>query len=219
MRPLSYLGTLALLTTLIVAVIAVAVSRCATARLLADRAGSSAGADSGQRSRLSVFNWDVTHIFPAASAAAHGSVKGIPEEARTMVVVPTIFPNEAQVKNSIESSKSTSSPTRTSTFTSRCWATFADATRKRCPRQATSSTRRWIGIEELNKRYQRHGTPDRFHLFHRRRQWCESEEKWMGWERKRGKLEEFNRLLRGARTPASSFDYCRRRTAVSRFAT
>src|SRR5262249_59166421 len=38
----------------------------------------------------------------------------------------------------------------------------------------------------------------RFHLFHRRRLWSESEGRWMGWERKRGKLHELNRLLRGA---------------------
>ena len=34
--------------------------------------------------------------------------------------------------------------------------------------------------------------------FHRDRQWNEREQVWMGWERKRGKLEEFNRLVRGA---------------------
>ena len=38
----------------------------------------------------------------------------------------------------------------------------------------------------------------RFLLFHRRRVWNESEQKWIGWERKRGKLHELNRLLRGA---------------------
>src|SRR6185436_11250232 len=51
------------------------------------------------------------------------------------------------------------------------------------------------GIDALNRQ---HGDA-RFHLFHRRRQWNPGENKWMGWERKRGKLEEFNRLLRGAR--------------------
>src|SRR5688572_11300904 len=50
------------------------------------------------------------------------------------------------------------------------------------------------GIDTLN---QKHGE-GRFHLFHRRRQWNPGENKWMGWERKRGKLEEFNHLLRGA---------------------
>src|SRR5205085_5996344 len=38
----------------------------------------------------------------------------------------------------------------------------------------------------------------RFLLFHRRRLWNEGERTWMGWERKRGKLHELNRLLRGA---------------------
>ena len=59
------------------------------------------------------------------------------------------------------------------------------------------------GIERLNARYAPDHQKDaaaapRFYLFHRRRQWNESENKWIGWERKRGKLEEFNRLLRGA---------------------
>ncbi|HJZ81914.1 MAG TPA: glucoamylase family protein, partial [Pyrinomonadaceae bacterium] len=53
------------------------------------------------------------------------------------------------------------------------------------------------GIGVLNQRYP-HDKSQRFHLFHRRRQWCETEEKWIGWERKRGKLAEFNRLLRRA---------------------
>ena len=38
----------------------------------------------------------------------------------------------------------------------------------------------------------------RFFLLHRRRVWNEGEGKWIGWERKRGKLHELNRLLRGA---------------------
>ena len=39
---------------------------------------------------------------------------------------------------------------------------------------------------------------NRFFLFHRDRQWNAQEHAWIGWERKRGKIEEFNRLLRGA---------------------
>ncbi|MHB8136681.1 MAG: hypothetical protein ACYDH1_20920, partial [Anaerolineaceae bacterium] len=36
-----------------------------------------------------------------------------------------------------------------------------------------------------------------FYLLHRKRLWNPSEQTWMGWERKRGKLFELNRLLRG----------------------
>src|SRR4029453_13930407 len=50
------------------------------------------------------------------------------------------------------------------------------------------------GVEALNAR---HGE-DRFFLFHRERRWNAAGQRWMGWERKRGKLHEFNRLVRGA---------------------
>src|SRR5262249_36601542 len=52
-------------------------------------------------------------------------------------------------------------------------------------------------VRRLNERHAR-GGPDLFFLFHPRGQLTRSEGVWMGWERKRGKLEEFNQLLRGA---------------------
>ncbi len=52
-------------------------------------------------------------------------------------------------------------------------------------------------IEALNKKYA-NGNYRPFYFFHRERVWNESEECWMGWERKRGKLEEFNKLLSGS---------------------
>ncbi len=55
------------------------------------------------------------------------------------------------------------------------------------------------GIAALNNQYG--PAPDggaRFFLFHRHRVWNKSQRKWLGWERKRGKLHELNRLLRGA---------------------
>src|SRR5262249_60257085 len=41
------------------------------------------------------------------------------------------------------------------------------------------------------------------HLFvsHRGRVWSESEQRWIGWERKRGKLEQLNQFLIGEQTP------------------
>ena len=53
------------------------------------------------------------------------------------------------------------------------------------------------GIDALNRRHA-DGRDDRFFLFHRVRLWNASEGRWIGWERKRGKIEEFARLLRGA---------------------
>ncbi len=53
------------------------------------------------------------------------------------------------------------------------------------------------GIAELNRKHAATGSDGRFILMHRRRVWNSSERRWMGWERKRGKLHEFNMLLQG----------------------
>ena len=54
------------------------------------------------------------------------------------------------------------------------------------------------GIARLNRLHGPGPGGDRFILLHRHRVWNASEERWIGWERKRGKLHELNRLLRGA---------------------
>ena len=54
------------------------------------------------------------------------------------------------------------------------------------------------GIARLNRRYGPAPGGDRFLLLHRKRVWNAGEARWIGWERKRGKLHELNRLLRGA---------------------
>ena len=52
-------------------------------------------------------------------------------------------------------------------------------------------------ITELNARYPPSSAarPPRFLLLHRERRWSESEQRWIGWERKRGKLEQLVRAL------------------------
>src|SRR5450755_2560267 len=54
------------------------------------------------------------------------------------------------------------------------------------------------GIARFNVRHGPGEGGPRFLLLHRRRVWSEGQKVWMGWERKRGKLHELNRLLRGA---------------------
>ena len=54
-------------------------------------------------------------------------------------------------------------------------------------------------VARLNRRHPPAPGGDRFLLLHRRRVWNESQRLWIGWERKRGKLHELNRLLRGAK--------------------
>ena len=80
---------------------------------------------------------------------------------------------------------------------------FADAPAEHMPEDDSYVRAALDGVAALNARYAPNGPP-RFFLFHRRRQWNQAQGAWMGWERKRGKLSEFNRLLREPATPATS---------------
>ena len=74
---------------------------------------------------------------------------------------------------------------------------FADTSTSNAPSDDAILARARAGIEALNVKFGE-GHANRFFLFHRDRQWNLGERAWIGWERKRGKIEEFNRLLRGA---------------------
>lgn len=75
---------------------------------------------------------------------------------------------------------------------------FRDAQEKELPDERLLLERLERGIRALNARHGYHEQP-RFFYFHRERRWNPVAGRWMGWERKRGKLEEFNRLVLGAR--------------------
>ncbi|HUS09626.1 MAG TPA: glucoamylase family protein [Pyrinomonadaceae bacterium] len=146
---------------------------------------------------LSILNWDVTHMFPPRLVPRMDTARGLPSEACTMVVVPTIFSNESQVKALMERLEIHFLANQDSQLYFALLGDFPDADAEEMPDDAPLLEAARAGIVELNHRHSEAQT-NRFHLFHRRRQWNIGEGRWIGWERKRGKLEEFNRLLRGA---------------------
>jgi cyclic beta-1,2-glucan synthetase len=74
---------------------------------------------------------------------------------------------------------------------------FADAQEETRPEDEVYVRSALDGVRDLNQRHAA-GGPDKFFLFHRKRLYNPVQGCWMGWERKRGKLSEFNRLLQGA---------------------
>src|SRR5690242_15808088 len=122
---------------------------------------------------------------------------GVPEIGRTFVVVPTIFSSEESVHSLIESLEVHFLANRDDNIFFALLGDYADASEENTPEDDRVLEAAHDGIQQLNARYSGFGN-ERFHLFHRRRKWNAGEGKWMGWERKRGKLHEFNRVLRGA---------------------
>ncbi len=151
---------------------------------------------------LDLVNWSVTHSFAPKILPKLDLTRGIPPEARTMVVVPAILPNEAATEALIDKLEVAYLANQDERLHFALLGDFADSKQEHLPDDQSVLAAARRGIEELNRRYAE-GEPVRFHLFHRRREWCHTEGKWIGWERKRGKLRELNRLLRGA--PDTSF--------------
>jgi cyclic beta-1,2-glucan synthetase len=119
--------------------------------------------------------------------------ESIPASARTMVIVPTLFDSVARVEDLIAHLEVQALGNLDPHIHFALLSDFPDAASETLPSDAAILGAAGKGIAALNAR---HGA--RFFLFHRSRQWNDREGLWMGWERKRGKIEEFNRLLRGA---------------------
>jgi cyclic beta-1,2-glucan synthetase len=122
---------------------------------------------------------------------------GIPEAARTVVVVPTLLTDVAEANRLVEHLEVLALGNLDPFIHFAILGDFTDALSAEMPEDDAILSVARSGIEALNVRYA-HARQDRFYLFHRSRRWNPAEGVWMGWERKRGKLEEFNRLLRGA---------------------
>jgi cyclic beta-1,2-glucan synthetase len=125
--------------------------------------------------------------------------QGIPSEFRTAVAIPILLTTEADLAEAVNRLEVHYLSNGEGDLVFALLSDWVDSeTEVRPEDQALlESARR--NIARLN---QEHGLApggwERFHLCHRTRRWNPSERKWMGWERKRGKLHEFNRLLRGA---------------------
>ena len=123
---------------------------------------------------------------------------GVPPELRTMVAIPILLTSHAALIEQIERLEihHLASPEGDLHFA--LLSDWSDARSERTPADAAIVEAAAEGIARLNRNYAPVSAGPRFFLFHRRRCWSESQQRWMGWERKRGKLHELNRLLRGA---------------------
>ena len=177
-------------------------SRGARALARAERAGvvaaRAAGRRPGFRPRRCLRQPGRRRARPAAAAPKLEIQEGIPAELRTLVAVPTLLASEADIQRLIERLECTSSPRPAATSPSR--SSGLVRRRRRDPAGGRTPPRgrgrRHLAAERRSRPGP--GGGPRFLLLHRRRAWNEKEGKWIGWERKRGKLEELNRLLRGA---------------------
>jgi cyclic beta-1,2-glucan glucanotransferase len=143
---------------------------------------------------INLLNLLLTHQVPPRRLPKLDLRGGIPARDRTFVVIPVIVDREAQLTALLEDLEVRFFANRDPHLHFALLTDFRDADEAVVPGDAALIDAAKLGIDALNAQ---HGD-SRFFLFHRERRWNPMEGRWMGWERKRGKLHEFNRLLRGA---------------------
>ncbi|HVU20385.1 MAG TPA: protein ndvB, partial [Rhizomicrobium sp.] len=123
---------------------------------------------------------------------------GVPGDMRTIIVIPTLLASIEEVRENIERLEVHHLSNPDENFFFALLSDWKDSPTEHAPDDEALLEEARAGIAKLNKRYGQAGGSCRFFLLHRRRLWNEGEGAWIGWERKRGKLHELNRLLRGA---------------------
>jgi cyclic beta-1,2-glucan synthetase len=146
---------------------------------------------------VALVNRGVTRGFRAVPLPALELKGGVPQKLRTVVVMPVLLTSAEEVAEHVEKLEihHLSSPEGHLHFA--LLSDWRDAASETVEGDEALLSAARDGVARLNAKYGPAAGGDRFLLFHRRRGWSESERCWMGWERKRGKLVELNRVLRG----------------------
>jgi len=145
---------------------------------------------------IEIVNYLVTRLLPPRPLPKMDfEATGIPDAFRTLVVVPMMLTNPETVRIEVEKLEIRYLANKEANL---LFSLFTDYTDSASLSRGDDSRLLLIATQCLRELNQRHGG-GRFFLFHRERSWSESEQKFIGWERKRGKLEELNRLIDGTR--------------------
>ena len=142
---------------------------------------------------VSLVNWLITRSVSPRTLPKLNFETGIPAECLTAVVIPAMLTTSAEVQALLKQIELHYLRNPDPNLRFALLTDFADAAAEKMPEDDVLLAEAGAGIEALNRRYD----SGAFYLLHRWRLWNPGEQAWMGWERKRGKLHEFNQWLRG----------------------
>ena len=152
---------------------------------------------------VTVVNWIATLLVPPRVLPKLDFSQRVADDCRTAVVVPVLVGDARDVPPLLKKLEAHYLSNPDPRFEFVLLSDYTDADQAAVPADAAIDEALRTGVAHLNKF---HGTDGLgpFHLLHRPRLYNEAQGSWMGWERKRGKLEQFNRfVLHGDRSPYS----------------
>jgi len=143
-----------------------------------------------------LFNTLVTFFVTPSRLVGYEFKDGIPEDARTLLIVPCLISKRDHVDELVRNLEVHYLANPRGEIYFALLSDWADSQSEEAPADLDVLDYAKREIAALSARYAYDGRT-RFYLLHRRRLYNPSEGAWMGWERKRGKLHELNLLLRG----------------------
>ena len=162
-----------------------------------------AGVVSASALAVALVNLLVTLCVPPRALPRLDFSTGIPDAHRTMVIVPTLLGSAQELDDLLEALHIRYLGNRDPNLFFALLTDFRDASEQTLPGDEPLLAHARAAVEALNASH-REDRPCVFYLFHRPREWNPVERVWMGYERKRGKLEQFNARLRGGAQTAFS---------------
>jgi cyclic beta-1,2-glucan synthetase len=145
---------------------------------------------------ITLINWTSSLIIRPLILPRMNFSDGIPENFRTLVVIPSMFNNMKELEELLENLEVRFLANRSSHIHFALLTDFKDSKEEILPAEQDLLREARHQIEGLNNKYGNEKN-DLFFIFHRPRKYNSKEKIWMGYERKRGKLAEMNALLRG----------------------
>ena len=121
---------------------------------------------------------------------------GIPAQHRVLVVMPCMLTSAASIKALTDRLRLHWLASLEANAQFALLSDWTDADQASVPTDNALLKEALAQIAQLNAAYpSADGQAPRFLVIHRGRKWCSTEGKWIGWERKRGKLEALVRLI------------------------
>ncbi len=147
---------------------------------------------------IGLVNWLVCSIHKPYTFPRLELKEGIPSELTTVIAMPVLLSDSKRVEELLENLESHYLSNK---YDNVFFAIVGDLKDSDIPimsadKEIISSALE--GVKKLNKKYSKRDN-NIFYFLYRHRTFNESHKKWMGWERKRGALLEFNNLLLGSR--------------------
>ncbi|MBQ2263577.1 MAG: glycosyl transferase [Loktanella sp.] len=193
-----YLGAIALTSVVVLALALWAAGADSSALIILGLTGLFAASEAG----TALVNLAVTRIKRPRLLPGLDLAKGIPPDLRTIIAVPVLLNDLDDLAAQVAQLEVHHLSSTDGALHYALLSDGPDADAEHQPGDAALLAAARAAMDRLNATYPSEDG-DRFVSLHRRRQWNPAEGVWMGWERKRGKLHELNRLLRGA--PDTSF--------------